>query len=304
VTRAALALCVLAAVVRAAAADPATADRLAAEANTLAAAGKLAAAASKFREAWLADKLRPELFCNIGISYYKAKDLVRAHLWLGQCLEQAALEPKTVAAVRGVVASVEDVLRAGGYAPVRIVVEPSATGVTIPELGPDEAFVGTRVVWLALGAYHVAGHAESYVDATQPVTVESAAPITVSLALHKPAAPDVPPVQPAVHAAHASRWPAVLVTAGAAAAAGVAAYAYVAGHARADLAASALDRQILADDRDAVSRWNTTLVVAGSVAGAGAAVGGYLWYRAFHTEPALEIHAGPGGGGVSLSGRF
>src|SRR5262245_13850476 len=93
-----------------AAANPAAADRAAAGANALARDGKLVGAAATFREAWQADRLRPELFCNIGIAYYKAKDLVRAHLLLGQCLEQAALDPKFVDAARTAMASVEAVL--------------------------------------------------------------------------------------------------------------------------------------------------------------------------------------------------
>src|SRR5262245_13137647 len=100
-----------------AAANRAAADRAAAEGDALAKDGKFAAAAAKFREAWQADRLRPELFCNIGISYYKARDLVRAHLLLGQCLEQAALEPRFVDAARTALASVEGVLRSAGHAP-------------------------------------------------------------------------------------------------------------------------------------------------------------------------------------------
>jgi hypothetical protein len=293
-----------------AAADPAAADQAAAEAGALAKAGKFRAAAEKFREAWHADKLRSELFCNIGISYYKAKDLVRAHLLLGLCLEQAALDPKVVDGVRAVIAPVENVLRAGGHTPVRIVVEPTATSVAIVELFPDEAFVGSRVVWLPLGTYHFTGHAEGYADATVEITATSSEPRTVTIALQRPAGSEVrdakiddrPPVRET--AAPPSRLPAYVATGGAVVALGVATIAFVAGHSRADLAMSALDGDTLAADKDAVSRWNTTLVIAGSAAIATTALSGYLWYRALRSEPRIEVHAGPGGAGVSFLGRF
>lgn len=297
-----------------AAADPAAADQAAAEAEALAKAGKFGAAAEKFREAWHADKLRSELFCNIGISYYKAKDLVRAHLLLGLCLEQAALDPHVVETVRAVIASVENVLRGGGHAPVRIVVEPTATSVAIVELLPDEAFVGTRVVWLPLGTYHLAGHAEGYADAAVEVTTTSQAPTTVTIALHRPAPGPGPGLRDARDvkvegrsrepAAPPSRTSAYIATGGAAVAFGVATIALIAGHSRADLARSALDGETLAADKDAVSRWNTTLVIAGSAAIATGALSGYLWYRALRSEPKLEVHAGPAGAGVAWLGRF
>jgi hypothetical protein len=312
VTRVVLVLVLIGLTASTSAADPATADAAAIEADALAKAGKFVPAAAKFREAWQADKLRPELFCNIGISYYKAKDLVRAHLLLGQCLEQAALDPKFVEAVRRVLVSVEAVLGAGGHAPVRIIVEPQATTVAVVELAPDVAFVGSRVIWLAFGAYHLTAHAEGYTDATEAISLASTASRTVSVTLHKPVnltgavvePPSPPPAVPGGAPPRPSVVPAYLATGGAVLALGVASYAFVAGHARAELAATALDPQVLADDRQAVSRWNTTLVIAGSVAVASAAAGGYLWYRVLHREPAIEVHAGPGSAGVSFSGRF
>ena len=57
----------------AAVADPAEADRLAADAATLAKAGDFVGAAAKFRDAYKADP-QPKLICNIGIAYQKAKD--------------------------------------------------------------------------------------------------------------------------------------------------------------------------------------------------------------------------------------
>lgn len=293
---------------RTASADPA-ADAAAAAGESLAAAGKHALAAAKFREAWNADRQRPELFCNIGISYYRAADYVRAHLLLGQCIEQATLDPAIVQKVRAALISVEDRLRKGDHTPLRIVAQPSATSVTIAELGSDEAFVGSRVVWLPFGTYHVTAHAGGYVDLTETVTLTSSEPRTVTLALHKPevAAPpdrappaalvrsEVPPPRRA-----RSRVPAYLATGATVLALGVAAYAYTAGHARAELAADALDLQTSAADERAVRRWNTVLAISGSVAVGGAVTSGLLWYRGLRAGPV--IHAG--GAGVALLGRF
>ena len=300
-------------------ADPAAADRAAAEAAALFRDGKFAAAAGKFREAWQADKLRPELFCNIGISFYKARDLVRAHLLLGQCLEQAALDPKFVDAARSALASVEGVLRSAGHTPVRIAVEPVASAVAITELDPDGSFLGSRVVWLPFGRFHIAAHAEGYTDAAEEVTTATQEPKTVTITLHRapgpgpvdhgqgpgPAPGPGPIDQPGSEtpASPPSRLPAYAASGVTAVALGVAVFAYVKAHSRADLGGMALDTDTLQADRDAVSSWNTTMGVAGAFAIAGAAASGYLWYRALHGVQ-VEVHPTPGGGGVSLSGRF
>jgi tetratricopeptide (TPR) repeat protein len=290
---------------RVAAADPAAADRAAAQADALARDGKFGEAAAKFREAWQADPLRPELFCNIGISYYKAKDLPRAHLLLGQCLEQAALAAKQAAAVRDVVGVIEGVLRSAGDTPVRVVVEPLATAITLVELFPDPAFVGSRVVWLPAGSYHLRGHAEGYADATAEVQAASPEPQTVTITLRRPVQADgvATPTRETTTAAR-SRAPAYVATGAAVIAAGVAGYAYVAGHARAELAGSALDRPTLDADRQAVTRWKTTVAVAAGAAAACAAVSGYLWYRALHRDPRIEVHAGQGRIGATFTARF
>jgi len=307
--RAALSILVVALAGGVAAADPAAADRAASEADALARDGRFAEAAVRFRAAWDADRLRPELFCNIGISYYKARDLVRAHLLLGQCLEQAALDPKFVDAARTALASVEGVLRGAGHTPVRVVVEPAASSVAIAELGADGGFVGSRVVWLAFGSYHLAAHAEGYTDATAAATAATAEPVTVTLTLRRPApaAPDIAiaraqPPSPVSVPPPRGRLPAYLATGGTLVALGVASVAFFAAHARADLAASALDTEILAADQRVVTRWNTVMGIAGAAAVVGGVASGYLWYRALHAG--VEIHPEPGGAGVSLSGRF
>ena len=67
-----------------ASADPAVADKLAAEAATKADHSDFPNAATKYREAYAADP-RPDFMCNVGIAYYKAKDLTRAERYLEQC---------------------------------------------------------------------------------------------------------------------------------------------------------------------------------------------------------------------------
>ncbi|HEY0255261.1 MAG TPA: hypothetical protein VGC41_27220, partial [Kofleriaceae bacterium] len=164
-------------------ADPATADKLSADAEALTKAGNFADAAEKYKAAWREDPHRSVFLCNAGITEYKAKDLVRAHLMLGQCLEQSALDPTRRAAVRAALDATEKVLRASGHTPISITSQPSATSITIEELGSDEAFVGSRVVWLPFGTYHVRAHAEGYADETQTVASQTQNPVQLTFAL-------------------------------------------------------------------------------------------------------------------------
>ncbi len=289
------------------------ADRIAAEAEALARAGDYSTAAAKFRLAWQADRMRSELFCNIGISQYKAKDLVRAHLLLGQCLEQAALDPTIAESVRTALVSVERVLRTSGHAPVRFVVDPATTTLAITELAPDVSFVGSRVVWLAFGTFHLKAHAEGYVDATDTIAISTPAPRTVTITLRRPVEVRVvgpaPASEPQSLVQHSQRskpsWiPAIALTATTAVAAGVAVFSSVKGRASADRAASALDSGAYEEDRSAIQRWNATLVVAGAVAGVAAIASGYAWYRALHVEPSVEIRAERATATLTILGRF
>jgi len=130
----------------------------------------------------------------------------------------------------------------------------------------------------------------------------------VTLSLHKPevSAPPDGPLPAALVRAEApppssrSRVPAYLATGATVLALGVTAYAYTAGHARAELAADALDPQTFEADQRAVHRWNTALAISGSVAIAGAAASGYLWYRGLRAQPV--VHAS--GAGMALLGQF
>lgn len=293
-------------------ADPSPSDRAAAEAEVLARAGNYAAAAAKFRLAWQADRLRPELFCNIGISLYKAKDLVRAHLLLEQCLEQTALDLHIVEAVHRALRSVEDVLRTSGHAPVRVVVEPSATAVEVVEFAPDINFIGSRVVWLPFGTFHLAARAEGYADATVAVGLTSTESRTVAITLRRrepdPARPPVAVVRPTPsHAAPRGNFKAAAIatTAVSAVAAGVAIYAVVRTHQYADMAGNTSVRADYENDRTGFLRWRTVGIVAGAACAIGAITSGYLWYRvARQDDTRVTLQASDRDLGFAVMGRF
>lgn len=292
-----------------AAADPATADKAAAEAVALDERGDFRGAAAKFAEAYKADPQRLNLFCNIGISYYKAQDFPRAHLLLGRCLERSAPDPKFVDAARAALTSVETTLRAGGHTPVTVNVEPSATSVKILELFPDEAFVGPRVVWLPFGTFHLAAHAEGYRDDTVEVVTSTQTSKIVDIKLQRPPitngpveGPPPPPLSPPPE--RRSKLPALIATGGTLVAATLAGVAFFKGRARAELAQTALDDEAFEEDEEAVETWNTTLGITGSLAIVGAGLSGYLWYRAFSTPTRVEVNASGNGASVSLTGRF
>src|ERR1700704_4949178 len=105
-------------------ADPATADKAAAEADVRVLAKDFLGAAAKFREAYAADP-RPGLICNVGVAYNKAQELPRAQLYLGRCLERgSALPGPFIDGVRATLAKIEAALKVGNYTPIDIVVEP------------------------------------------------------------------------------------------------------------------------------------------------------------------------------------
>jgi tetratricopeptide (TPR) repeat protein len=298
---------------RTAFADPATADTLAGEAEALAKAGKYSEAAERFRDAWRNDPQRPALLCNVGIAYYKAKDLVRAHLLLGQCLEQSSLDPKVGDGVRKARASAEAVLRAGGHAPVRIVSDPSATSFAILELGNDEAFVGSRVVWLPFGTYHVRAHAEGYIDQTLTVSPTGPEAMALTVKLDRVRQDPMPVAAPAVveHPRESPRAPTapsrpsiavpIAATVATAAVIGLAIVARAEAGTTADRAATALDPATYAGDKSATERWNTTFVVGTGVAAIGAVASAMLWHRAL-AAPSIEVSAV--GVSVGYTARF
>jgi hypothetical protein len=282
--------------------DPkAAADRAAAEAQALADRGDLLGAATKFREAYRHDP-RPELLCNVGVAYHKANDLPRAQLLLSQCLTRGtSLEPEFVTAVRAVLAAVEEQLRAGDFTPLDVIVAPDGATVVVGAFGADDAFVGSRLLYVPYGAHTVTVTMEGYLDRSEQVDATTRDQRTVSVALERR------PEQKIRYGPRPSKKPAVIATVATGAAVIVALGGYAWAFNRAGDAADAADRRdypAYRESRGDARFWQRKVAwVAAGAAGVGAVVSGFLWVRA-STGPRVEIEPTAGGAAVSLSGRF
>lgn len=283
-------------------ADPAAADALAAEAEALAKAGDFVGAAGKFRDANAADP-RPELVCNVGVAFHKARDLPRAQLYLGQCLTRGgSLDPGFLAAVRAVFAAVEDQLRAGNFAPIDVTPEPGGAAFTVSAFGPADVLVGARLVWLPFGRHTLHVTADGYVARDVDVDIASRAPQPVRPTLTRVPVEVAPPPPPPIAAPRPpprpSRRPAWIAS-GATVALGIGAgVVYLAARGAADDAGAATDAGTYADQIDqARNLQHASWTIAGA-AGVGAAVSGYLWYRALRAPAPIEV--APTAGGVAL----
>jgi hypothetical protein len=299
VIRILLAIAVVAAPLRVVA-DPTAADRAAAEAETLAQAGKFTEAAAKFREAYKEDP-RPDLYCNIGITTYKAQQLAPAHLLLAQCLDRASLDPQFVETARAVLASIETAMRAGDFCPVDFRIDPLASSVEIEGFGSEATFVGSRVVWLPLGTHRVTvragGHTERVVEVVTTAREPKTETIKLDAVVVKPIAP-----APTTRLETRSKIPAIAASA----VTGLALVGLVVsmskGRSSADRAATAFDQLAFEADRDNVEKWNTRLAISSVIAILGAGASGFLWYRAL-TPAQVEVRP-EGGATISLGGRF
>src|SRR5262245_8231343 len=116
--RAGLVVCWLVAISGVASADPTSAEQAKREAEALAAQSNFVGAAAKYREAYAADP-RAEYMCNIGVAYYKAKDLPRAERYLDQCLVIGkSLDAAFLDNVAKVERAVVDQLKKGDFTPI------------------------------------------------------------------------------------------------------------------------------------------------------------------------------------------
>jgi hypothetical protein len=123
------------------------------EAGARARAGDYAGAVHLFKQASGLDA-RPEYACNVGIAYYKARDLPRAHYFLDGCLAIGGeLPPDFLASVRRVFATVEERLRAGDFAPVEIRVSPPQARVIVSSFASDEPITSGRRIYLRVGQH-------------------------------------------------------------------------------------------------------------------------------------------------------
>src|SRR5262245_35129205 len=165
-------------------ADSGAADKAVAEAQTRAANNDFVGAAAKYREAFKADP-RPELMCNVGVAYYKAKDLPKAQRYLDHCLSiGTSLDRAFIDNVKKVLAQVESTLAAGKFTPVEILVQPSTATTTVAGGVPfDEPILGSHRVWFPFGKYKLTVHAEGHVDAVIDIDAKdrSAVPARVAL---------------------------------------------------------------------------------------------------------------------------
>jgi hypothetical protein len=288
--------------------DPGQADALAAEAQALAAGGDFLGAAGKYRDAHAADP-RPDLLCNVGVAFHKARDLPRAQLYLGQCLTRGgSLDPGFLASVRAVFAAVEDQLRAGEFAPVDVTPEPAGAAFTVDAFGVGDALGGARRVWLPFGhhALHVtaAGYLPFDIEfdvATRDRRALRPRLLRAPVEIVPPPPPDpTPPAAPPRRPARPSARPAWIAS-GATLAVGVAAgVLYLRARSWADDAgAPELQPDQYRDRVDLARAYQHASWVAAGLAGVGAVASGYLWRRALRAPATVDV--APTAGGVALS---
>jgi hypothetical protein len=160
------------------------------DAKRLAADGDFIGAAAKFREAYAATG-SPELVCNVGVAYYKASDLPRAHRYLHQCQQVgSSLDRSFMQQVTAVLQAVEGNLATGDFTPVEITVEPaSATAkITVVDGRPhDDAFEPGQVLWFPHGTYQVLVAAPGYAGKRSALTVNGHQRVTLHVKLDEAA---------------------------------------------------------------------------------------------------------------------
>lgn len=307
----------LAALAGSARADPATAAELASAAEALAARGELVVAAAKFREAFAADP-RPEYACNVGVAYYKADDLPRAHRYLRDCERIGTGLPGAYRDnVRAVLASVEGRLTAGDFFPVDFVLEPTAATIAVAGgLPHDEPLVGSGRAWFPFGAYRVTIRAADFVDKEVAIEQRTRDPIAVREKLERPLAPAIDPTPPVIEPTPAPvPAPGVIAprvhpveprssatpTLALATSAATAALAISAGVLYLQARGSNRDAEGQADYgefvrlRDRATSLQRVAWITGGLAGAGAVVSGLLWYR---WRSSTRVDVTPAGAGA------
>ena len=322
-----LALIAIAALAGRGAADPQTAADPQREAERLAKAGDYVGAAARFRAAYAADP-RPELMCNVGVAYFKAKtEMPRAQLFLSRCLERgSALDKKFIDSVRAVLGLVEDQLRAGDFTPVDVNVTPASGTIAISDFAADERFLGSRIVWLPFGKHTLSVSAEGYIPKQTDIATGTHERLQVQITLERapvaePAGTStgtgsgsdsgsgsavLPPPPPtprreAVH--HETARPSIvppLVTTGVTIAAlVVGGVAYGKARDRATLSQYAVTDDVRNRDGDYIRKWNMVTWATGAVALAGAVTSGLLWARGVRAGSNVEVSPTPGGASLA-----
>jgi hypothetical protein len=288
-------------------AGPEAGTRLAAEADALAADGKLVEAAEKYRAAF-AEDARPEHVCNAGVAYYKAVDLVRAHHYLDRCVAiGAALDRAFIANVRTVLTAVEDALAKGEFTPVDFHVEPSSATATFAGGPFGEPIVATGRVWLAPNRYALTLRADGFVDRRVDIDATRAHEVVdVGEKLERVAPPprvEQPPPAPPIRPTTKATWKALAigVSAGTAGMGATALVFYLVALGKADAASKEqidhanYDR--LVNDAHAFQHISWGFGAATAV---GALASAYLWYRAAR----VVVAPSHDGAAIAVSGRF
>ncbi len=300
-------MAVVLAITRPAMADPNDADRRADEGKALAAQGKFHEAAVAFREGYAIEP-RPQLICNVGISYYKANELPRAAYYLEKCREIGGqLDAAFLDNVDKVLAAVRQVLASGGFASITIAVEPPTAATTIVGGPYDEPIVGSRTVWVPPGTYTVKVRATGFRDFSDQLQAAEHGSLAIRTKLEPEpkiivddphTSPAPPPPVPRPPPDSPSAWPALATSIGAAAAGVLAAIAFAHANTENDLAAKTTDHRTYQDLRANTLTYEHISWFAGGLAGASAIASGFLWYRAWHVEPTQS------GAVISLAGKF
>lgn len=270
-------------------ANPAS-DAAETAAQEAAAKGDFVAAANHYKAAYAAEP-KPELVCNAGVAYYKAKDATRAHLYLSRCQERGtALDADFVSAVRAALAAVEAQVRSEQYTPVDIVSRPEGATVIVGSLGESDAFVGSRLVWLPRGKQTITVKAEGYTPKVTELDAQGSERMPIEVTLDKVAVVLVPQDKPAPtdrptplpdepSTEKPSKVPAFVAMGGTVAAFVVAGIAYSKAHSAADRASQAVTMDVYNSDKDTASKWNTVMGVSGAVGILGAAASAFFILR-------------------------
>lgn len=310
-----MAVIVLAASTTLAHADAATADDLGKAAESLAASGDFPGAAAKYREAYR-ESPGPDLMCNVGVAYYKAKDLPRAHRYLDQCVTTgASLDREFIGNVKMVLTAVEQKLIAGDYKPLNFIIQPPSATTTFTSGVHDEPLVGSRQIWVPFGSYVVTIHAEGYIDRVLDITADNRERVDHSVKL-EPTAPvakqpppptdgvRLPEVPPSSRPAERSFVAPIIASAATGVAGGLALGFYIAARGSATEAAGAETNDRYTAEADAAESRQHLSWIIGGVAGVAAITAGVLWYRALQRPSPVEVSASRSGASLSLVGRW
>jgi hypothetical protein len=297
-----------------ASADPANAKRASADAEARAKAADFFGAAAKYREAFR-EHPRPDFMCNVGVAYYKAKDLPRAHRYLDQCLSiGASLDPAFIANVKTVLAAVEKKLASDDFKPISLVVQPDSATTTFDGGVHDEPLVGSRRIWLPFGHYRATVHAEGYSDRVLELQISDRSPAEESIKLTRPrpgesaesaapvltaiASPGPPPPAP-----RASLLAPVVASSAAGALGGVALGFYVIARGTAEPEESPQTGAGVRTSDTARGQRYAAWAFAG-VAGVTAIVAGALWYRRAKSSARIDVQATAQHAGATFSIRW